>query len=76
MDANAEVVRFSSQNYHEKLFERFKVNEFLDVIVWAEGKSISAHRCVLAAGSTVFYEMLKACDDTDKIPVCKYKRFN
>lgn len=71
MAANATVVRFQSNNYHEKLFERFKLDDFTDVILWAEGGSFRAHRCVLAAGSDVFYEMLKICDVTDKIPVRK-----
>lgn len=71
MAANASIVRFQSNNFHEKLFERFKLKDFIDVVLWAEGKSVSAHRCVLAAGSTVFYEMLKACSAFDKIPVRK-----
>lgn len=71
MTANATVVRFRSNNYHEKLFERFKLKEFIDVILWAEGKPIPAHRCILAAGSRVFHEMLKVCETFDKIPVRK-----
>lgn len=69
--ANATVAKLQSTSYHEKLFENFKYDEFIDVILWAEGESIRAHRSVLAAGSTVFYEMLKKCDGSDKIPVRK-----
>lgn len=71
MTANATVVRLESKNYHEKLFEKFFQDDFVDVVLWAEGKSISAHRCVLAAGSTVFHQMLKVCNSHDKLPVRK-----
>lgn len=71
MSANATVVRFESNNYHEKLFEKFLLDDFLDVILWADGKSVSAHRCVLAAASPVFHGMLKVCNNHDKIPVRK-----
>lgn len=72
MTANTTVVRFELKNYHEKLFENFFQDDFLDVVLWAEGKSISAHRCVLAAGSPVFRDMLKlVCSGSDKMPVRK-----
>lgn len=54
------------------MFEKFFEDDFLDVVLWAEGKSISAHRCVLAAGSPVFRSMLKlVCNGSDKMPVRK-----
>lgn len=71
MAANATVVRFKSNNYHHELFENFKLDDFIDVILWAEGKSVPAHRCVLAAASPVFHEMLKVCNNYDKMPMRK-----
>lgn len=72
MTANAIVMRFETKNYHEKLFEEFYQDDFLDVVLWAEGRSISAHRCVLAACSPVFRNMLKTVSSgTDKMPVRK-----
>lgn len=72
MTANAIVVRFESNNYHEKLFENFLLDDFLDVMLWAEGKTVSAHRCVLAAGSLAFREMLRMCNNNDKMPLRKF----
>lgn len=72
MTAYATIVRFQSKNYHEKLFEHFKLDDFTDVILWADGKLIRAHRCILAAGSTVLHEMLKLCDNVDRMPMREY----
>lgn len=72
MTENATIARFSSNNYHEELFKNFKVNDFTDITLWAGGKSVPAHRCVLAAASSVFHEMLKSCNNDGCMSVRKY----
>lgn len=66
MATNANIVRFEANNYHEKLFYNFKLDDFTDVVLWAEDRSIRAHRCMLAAASEVFHKMLKICDRYEK----------
>lgn len=69
MTANATVVQLTSNSYHKELFDNFKLDDFIDVILWAEGKSLPAHRCVLAAASSVFHDMLKVCNSYGKMPM-------
>lgn len=71
MATNAIAVRLKSDNYYKELFKNFKLDDFIDVILWAEGRSVPAHRCILAAASSVFHDMLKVCNNHGQMPMRK-----
>lgn len=61
-----------SNNIQTKLFENILVlDEFLDAILSVDGKTIKAHRIILAAGSEYFRSLLKKCDRYDAVPISK-----
>lgn len=71
---NASFAHFSCKNFHLQLIHNVQqCDDFLDVALWVEGKTIYAHRVILAAGSPVFHQMFKHHETTEKIPISKKK---
>lgn len=71
----SEITKIAFPNvklFHSFLFKKLPTfDEFFDVFIWAEDKVISAHRIVLALGSSVFQKMLKDAEGLQKQPVRK-----
>lgn len=50
-------------------------DEFVDVTLWCENRSIRAHKCILAAGSTYFRQMLKDVPNHSPVIVMNDMRY-
>lgn len=74
MDKSA-VTNFGSKNFHSRLLQTIQqLDDFLDVTLWVDSKTIQAHRIILAAGSPVLHQVFKRHEATDKTPISMYRR--
>lgn len=65
-------VNYHSGNFRNKLFDRMmSLNEYLDVTLSVGRRTIHAHCCILAAGSSYFHTILKESIAGNKKPTRK-----